>query len=83
MIWLSTDIVDYHCLRLASSYKKFYDHFFEKAHACLEVYKRLSRSSKGNPNSTLDELLTRVVHLMSGSKHFFPKYFFLKASPNI
>ena len=76
VIWLSTDIADYHCLRLGSSYKKFYDHFFEKAHACLEVYKRLSRSSRGNPDSTLDELLTRVVHLMSGNKHFFPQIFF-------
>ena len=55
VIWLSTNIADYHCLRPASSYKKFYDHFFEEAHACVEVYKRLSRSSGGNPDSTLDE----------------------------
>ena len=81
VIWLSTNIADYHCLRLSSSYKKFYDHFFDKDHACLEVYKRLSRSSKGNPNSTLDELLTRVVHLMSGNKHFFPQIFFFESFP--
>ena len=55
VIWLSTDIADYHCLRPARSYKKFYDHFFEKAHACVEVYKRLSRSCGGNLDSTLDE----------------------------
>ena len=55
VIWLSTNIVDYHCLKPTSSYKKFYDHFFEKAHACVEVYKRLSRSSGGNPDSTRDE----------------------------
>ncbi|KAM4106402.1 hypothetical protein ACB094_04G063100 [Castanea mollissima] len=71
VIWLSTDIADYHCLRPASNYKKFYDHFFEKAHACVEVYKRLSRSSGGNPDSTLDELLAGVVRSMSGNKHFF------------
>ena len=75
VIWLSTDIADYHCLRPTSSYKKFYDHFFEKAHACVEVYKRLSRSSRGNPDSTLDELLARVVCLMSGNKHFFTQIF--------
>ena len=79
--WFSSDIADYHCLRPASSYKKFYDHFFEKAHACLEVYKRLSRSSRGNPDSTLDELLARVVHLMSGNKHFFPQLFFFESFP--
>ncbi|KAK7837987.1 dna (cytosine-5)-methyltransferase 1 [Quercus suber] len=61
VIWLSTNIADYHCLRPASSYKKFYDDFFEKAHACVEVYKRLSRSSRGNPDSTLDEFLARVL----------------------
>ena len=55
VIWLSTNIADYHCLKPTSSYKKFYDHFFEKAHACVEVYKRLSRSSGGNPDSTRDE----------------------------
>ena len=75
VIWLSTDVANYHCLRLASSYKKFYDHFFEKAHACVEVYKRLSRSSRGNPDSTLDELLARVVCLRSGNKHFFAQIF--------
>ena len=31
VIWLSIDIADYHCHRPNSSYKKFYDHFFEKA----------------------------------------------------
>ena len=41
VIWLSTNITDYHCLRPASSYKEFSDHFFEKALACVEVYKRL------------------------------------------
>ena len=55
VIWLSTNIANYHCLKPTSSYKKFYDHFFEKVHACVEVYKRLSRSTGGNPDFTLDE----------------------------
>ncbi|KAJ8765298.1 hypothetical protein K2173_011995 [Erythroxylum novogranatense] len=70
VVWLSTDIADYDCLKPASSYKKFYDHFFEKAHACIEVYKKLSKSFGGNPNLTLDELLAGVVRSMSGTKCF-------------
>lgn len=69
VVWLSTDIADYDCLKPGSSYKKFFDCFFEKARACVEVYKRLSRSSGGNPGSSLDELLAGVVRSMSGSKH--------------
>ncbi|KAJ1383812.1 S-adenosyl-L-methionine-dependent methyltransferase [Sesbania bispinosa] len=44
VIWLSTDIADYDCLKPATSYKKFFDHFFEKARACVEgefIYKQL------------------------------------------
>eukprot|EP00257_Ricinus_communis_P015938 XP_015573958.1 DNA (cytosine-5)-methyltransferase 1 isoform X1 [Ricinus communis] len=70
VIWLTTDIADYNCLKPANNYKKFYDHFFEKARACIEVYKKLSRSSGGNPDLTLDELLAGVVRSMSGSKCF-------------
>ncbi|KAG7952343.1 hypothetical protein I3843_12G053400 [Carya illinoinensis] len=70
VVWLSTDIADYDCLKPASSYKKFFDHFFEKARACVEVYKKLPRSSGGNSDSSLDELLAGVVRSMSGSKHF-------------
>ncbi|WCJ21819.1 DNA (cytosine-5-)-methyltransferase family protein [Euphorbia peplus] len=70
VIWLTTDIADYDCLKAATNYKKFYDHFFEKANACIEVYKKLSKSSGGNPDLTLDELLAGVVRSMSGSKCF-------------
>jgi DNA (cytosine-5)-methyltransferase 1 len=70
VVWISTDIADYDCRKPASSYKKFYDHFFAKARACVEVYKKLSRSSGGNPDSSLDELLAGVVRSISGSKHF-------------
>ncbi|KAG8641192.1 hypothetical protein MANES_13G119400v8 [Manihot esculenta] len=70
VVWLTTDIADYDCLKPASSYKKFYDHFFEKAHVCIEVYKKLSKSSGGNPDLALDELLAGVVRSMIGSKCF-------------
>lgn len=70
VVWLSTDIADYDCLKPAASYKKYYDHFLEKARACVEVYKKLSTSSGGNPDCSLDELLAGVIRAMSGSKSF-------------
>lgn len=50
--------------------KKHYDQFFAKASACIEVYKKLSKSSGGNPNLSLDKLLAGVVRAMSGMKCF-------------
>ncbi|XVF58899.1 hypothetical protein PTKIN_Ptkin07bG0103100 [Pterospermum kingtungense] len=70
VIWLSTDVADYYCCKPANSYKKYYEHFFEKACACIEVYKKLSKSSGGSPDLSLDELLAGVVRSMSGSKCF-------------
>ncbi|KAL1104200.1 hypothetical protein V6Z11_D04G050300 [Gossypium hirsutum] len=70
VIWLSTDVADYTCCKPSGSYKKYYEHFFEKARACVEVYKKLSKPSGGNPDLSLDELLAGVVRSMSGSKSF-------------
>lgn len=70
VIWLSTDIADYDCVKPSGSYKKFYDHFSEKARVCVEVYKKLSVSSGGNPDCALDELLAGIVRAMGGSKCF-------------
>ncbi|XP_045819447.1 DNA (cytosine-5)-methyltransferase 1-like isoform X1 [Trifolium pratense] len=70
VIWISTDIADYNCQKAAASYKKYYDHFFEKARACLEVYKKLAKSSGGDPDISLDELLAGMARSMSGSKYF-------------
>ncbi|CAL1381124.1 unnamed protein product [Linum trigynum] len=70
VIWLSTNIADYHCIKPASSYRKFYDLFFEKARACIEVYKKLSKSAGGNPDLTLDELVAGLVRSFSSSKCF-------------
>ncbi|CBI27717.3 unnamed protein product, partial [Vitis vinifera] len=70
VISLSTDVADYDCIKPANSYKKFYDHFFEKARACVEVYRKLSKSSGGNPDLSLDKLLASVVRSMSASKCF-------------
>ncbi|KAG8364016.1 hypothetical protein BUALT_Bualt19G0082400 [Buddleja alternifolia] len=68
VIWISTEIADYDCIKPSGSYKKFYDHFYAKASACVEVYKKLSTSSGGN--LSLDELLAGVVRAMSGMKCF-------------
>ncbi|KAL2520598.1 DNA (cytosine-5)-methyltransferase 1 [Forsythia ovata] len=70
VIWVSTEVADYDCIKPSSSYKKFYDHFYAKASACVEVYKKLSRSYGGNPDISLDELLAGVVRVMSGMKFF-------------
>ncbi|KAL5854193.1 hypothetical protein ACOSQ4_003995 [Xanthoceras sorbifolium] len=70
VIWVSTDVADYDCVKPASNYKNFYNLFFEKARACVEVYKILSRTCGGNPDLTVDELLARVVRSMSDSKRF-------------
>ncbi|GFP95055.1 DNA (cytosine-5)-methyltransferase 1b [Phtheirospermum japonicum] len=68
VIWVSTELADYDCLKPSGSYKKFYDHFYAKASACVEVYKILSKSAGGN--LCLDELLAGLVRAMSGMKCF-------------
>lgn len=70
VIWVSTEIADYECIKPAGSYKKHYDKFFAKASACIQVYRKLSKSSGGNPDMSLDELLAGVVRSMSGMKCF-------------
>ncbi|KAH6821437.1 methyltransferase 1 [Perilla frutescens var. hirtella] len=68
VIWVTTEIADYECIKPSGSYKKFYDHFNAKASACIEVYKILSKSSGGD--LSLDELLAGVVRAMNGMKCF-------------
>ncbi|XP_059648301.1 DNA (cytosine-5)-methyltransferase 1A-like isoform X2 [Cornus florida] len=70
VIWISTDIADYDCIKPASNYKNLYGLFLGKARACVEIYKRLSKSSGVDSDLTLDELIAGVVRSMSGSKHF-------------
>lgn len=69
-IWISTDVADYDCVKPAGGYKKLYNIFYEKANACVEVYKKLAKTSGGNPNLTLDELLAGVVRSLSSSRNF-------------
>ncbi|KAK1367204.1 DNA (cytosine-5)-methyltransferase [Heracleum sosnowskyi] len=69
-IWVSTDVADYDCVKPSASYKKHYEHLFAKTTACVEVYKKLSKSSGGNPDLSLDELLAGVVRALSGMKCF-------------
>ena len=69
-IWISTDIADYDCVKPAGSYRKLYNIFYEKANACVEVYKKLARTSGGNPDLTLDELVAGVVRSLNSSRNF-------------
>ncbi|XP_039140950.1 DNA (cytosine-5)-methyltransferase 1B-like isoform X2 [Dioscorea cayenensis subsp. rotundata] len=70
VVWISTEIADYECVKPAGSYKRFYDHFCEKARICVEVYRKLAKSAGGDPDLGLEELLAGVVRSMSGSKSF-------------
>ncbi|CAJ2659696.1 unnamed protein product [Trifolium pratense] len=70
VIWISTNIADYDCQKPDARYKKCYDHFFEKARASLVAYKKLAKSSGGDPEISLDRLLPGMVWSMSGSKYF-------------
>ncbi|KNA19778.1 hypothetical protein SOVF_058430 [Spinacia oleracea] len=71
-IWISTEIGDYDCGKPAATYRKIYGLFYEKARACIEIYKKMSRPLGGNPDITLDELIASLVRSMSGSKNFPP-----------
>ncbi|KQK20551.1 DNA (cytosine-5)-methyltransferase 1B isoform X2 [Brachypodium distachyon] len=61
VVWLSTELADYECVKPASNYRSYYSHFYEKAQVCVEVYRKLMRSVGGNPNLSLEELLATVV----------------------
>ncbi|XP_039145037.1 DNA (cytosine-5)-methyltransferase 1B-like isoform X1 [Dioscorea cayenensis subsp. rotundata] len=68
VVWISTDIADYECVKPSSCYKCFYEHFYEKAQISIEVYRKLARSAGGNPDLSLAELVAAVVRSMNRSK---------------
>ncbi|XP_010549723.1 PREDICTED: DNA (cytosine-5)-methyltransferase 1-like [Tarenaya hassleriana] len=70
VIWLSTDLADYDCHKPANTYKNIFCYFVEKARASVDVYKKLSKASGGDPDVSLDELLAGVVRSMIGNKSF-------------
>ncbi|KAH9684662.1 hypothetical protein KPL70_013635 [Citrus sinensis] len=70
VFWISTLTADYDCIKPANNYKMLYYLFIEKAHASVEVYRKLSRTCGGNPDLTLNELLAGVVRSMSDGKNF-------------
>ncbi|KAL8129196.1 hypothetical protein V2J09_018351 [Rumex salicifolius] len=70
VIWVSTELADYDCGKPSASYRKIYGLFYEKARACIEVYKQVCRKSGGNPDICLDELVARIVRSMNDSKYF-------------
>ncbi|KAJ9174798.1 hypothetical protein P3X46_013403 [Hevea brasiliensis] len=39
VIWVSTGLAYYDCIKPSYKYRRFYNLFFEKAHACVEVYR--------------------------------------------
>ncbi|CAL4936475.1 unnamed protein product [Urochloa decumbens] len=68
VIWVSTEIADYKCVKPASSYRSYFDHFNEKARVCVEVYKKLTKSVGGNPQIDLEELLASVVRSINSNR---------------
>ncbi|KAK7344087.1 hypothetical protein VNO77_13339 [Canavalia gladiata] len=70
VIRLSTHNADYECLKPAANYKRYFDLFYEKARVCIQVYKKLVKSSGGDPDISLDELLAGMARSMSDSKWF-------------
>ncbi|KAM0873114.1 hypothetical protein ACQ4PT_038301 [Festuca glaucescens] len=70
VVWLSTELADYECVKPAGNYKSYYSHFYEKAQVCVEVYRKLMRSVGGNPNLSLEELLASVVRSVNAIKGY-------------
>ncbi|TVU44569.1 hypothetical protein EJB05_04014 [Eragrostis curvula] len=68
VIWVSTEIADYKCVKPASSYRSFFDHFSEKARVCVEVYRKIAKSIGGNPQLGLEELLASVVRSINSNR---------------
>ncbi|KQK12690.1 DNA (cytosine-5)-methyltransferase 1A [Brachypodium distachyon] len=69
-IWLSTELADYKCVKPASGYRSYFDHFSRKADVCVEVYKKLARSVGGNLQLGLEELLASVVRSINSNRSF-------------
>ncbi|KAJ9174785.1 hypothetical protein P3X46_013390 [Hevea brasiliensis] len=57
VMWVSTGLAYYDCIKPSYKYRRFYNLFFGKAHACVEVYRKLSRTYGGNSNIGVDELI--------------------------
>ncbi|KAL5196611.1 hypothetical protein ABZP36_000123 [Zizania latifolia] len=70
VVWVSTEVADYECVKPAGNYKSYYDHFYQKAQVCVEVYRKLTRSVGGNPNLDLQELLASVVRSINAMKGY-------------
>ncbi|XP_052148425.1 DNA (cytosine-5)-methyltransferase 1A [Oryza glaberrima] len=70
VIWVSTETSDYKCVKPASSYRSYFEHFSEKARVCVEVYKKLARSVGGNPQVDLEELIAGVVRSINSNRSF-------------
>ncbi|KAF2293981.1 hypothetical protein GH714_006058 [Hevea brasiliensis] len=68
VIWVSTGLAYYDCIKPSYKYRRFYNLFFEKGHACVEVYRKLSRTYGGNSNIGVDELIAGVARAMSTTK---------------
>ncbi|KAJ4902811.1 DNA (cytosine-5)-methyltransferase 1 [Raphanus sativus] len=75
VVWVTTSLADYECIKPATSYKKVYDYFFQKAYASVEVYKKVAKSDL----MSLDELLVAVARTMSlETKCFSSDYLAIK-----
>ncbi|CAM0870689.1 unnamed protein product [Alopecurus aequalis] len=68
VIWLSTELADYKCVKPATKYKSYFDRFSQKARVCVEVYRKLAKSVGGNPFVDLEELLASVVRSINSNR---------------
>ncbi|KAJ1293196.1 hypothetical protein BS78_01G049700 [Paspalum vaginatum] len=68
VIWVSTEIADYKCVKPASSYRSYFDLFSEKVRVCVEVYRKIAKSVGGNPQLGLEELLASVVRSINSNR---------------
>ncbi|KAF8083357.1 hypothetical protein N665_0778s0010 [Sinapis alba] len=79
VVWISTELADYDCVKPATIYKKVYDYFYQKAFASVEVYKKVAKSAGGDSDISLDELLVSVARSMSlESRCFSTDYLLLR-----
>ncbi|KAJ4789770.1 Cytosine-specific methyltransferase [Rhynchospora pubera] len=68
IIWISTQTGDYECIKPASNYKSLYNCFYQKACICVEIYRKMAKRVRGNPEIGIDELLAGVIRSLNGSK---------------
>ncbi|CAA7027839.1 unnamed protein product [Microthlaspi erraticum] len=69
VVWISTELADYASVKPAATYRKYFDHFYHKALASVEIYKKVAKSAGGSPDMSFDELIAALARSMAGNKY--------------